>query len=165
MMAPFQKCQIRIVGCRWLADRVYEEAGALWCTKFRTLQIIDWRFSFNVVMMYEFSGELVPRINTQLGILIQPYYSIIMHPWFFAKRKYVFSVKHFRLFTQNRNMIFWMLSSILPHVGSSEVWMPSKLSNFVHYNIKIQKCPTYVSVVSCKPRRILSNRGDRRISV
>ncbi len=31
-----------------------------------TNQIIDWRFFFSVVMMFEFKRELVPRINTVL---------------------------------------------------------------------------------------------------
>ncbi len=44
---------------------------------FTHFKIIDWRLFFNVVRMFEFSRELVTQINTQLGILIQPFYSIM----------------------------------------------------------------------------------------
>ncbi len=80
MLALFQKSQICIVGSRWLADSVSEEADALWCwvyPHFR-LSIGDFPLTWCLnLQMFEFTRELVPWINTQLGILIQPYNSII----------------------------------------------------------------------------------------
>ncbi len=72
-IGDFSSCNVVI--CNYVC---YEEAGRSVILDFSHTS--NYRLAIFLVMMFEFSRELAARINTQLGILIQTYTSI-MDSW------------------------------------------------------------------------------------